>query len=442
MGRLEFFHRTREPERSNPAPRGPGPGLEVVREKLGGNIIKDGQASIMEVGCILPASHIHGKASLGQLLGVDLSALKVLFPALAGEPAQELCLEDLVFFDIETTGLSTGAGTYVFLVGLLRFHGQEVHLKQYFLNNLSSERLFLEVLTQGLNADRVLVSYNGKCFDYPLVKNRCILNGFSPDRSDPQHLDLLYPSRRIWKGIFSDFCLQTVEKMALGVNRWEDIPGYLVPEIYFQYLQHQDVTEKLLGVFRHNKTDVLSLAALLLKQLHLINSEINGQRNGQPKEVYGTPDISGAPGISREYNPLSVSDMLLCSNYRSEAKSILDRHNQNTDALKRLALIFKREGSFGNALVYMEAMAQKAGRLSEFIFACTEIAKIYEHRLKNLQKALSYTERAWQRVRRMEVMWELDTHMLKKYKQELEKRLNRLKKRVQAAVLSPDENSG
>ncbi len=415
MSRMDIFDRTRGANSLYSKKRSPGlqnKNLEYIKERLNGKTLQEGSSSLLKVEYRFDKDYIHGCVPLGELNISPMSYLKVLFPKCVETLNGDISLNDLVFFDIETTGLSGGAGTYIFLIGILKLDKGFINITQYFLINLTSERLFLKHLRNHLNPEAVLVSYNGKSFDYNVIKNRYILNGFSIEEADPAHIDLLYPSRRLWKGLFPDFTLQTVEKRALGLERSIDIPGYRIPEVYFQYLRDWNTVEDLYKVFIHNKNDVLTLLALLIKQIDTVQSGINNNK------------------WDERFNPVTLSDMLVKSNYRKEARGILDSHKNDVEALKRLALICKRDRLFDDALIYFKRSSERSERLEDYIFACTEIAKIYEHIMRDIESALFYAEKVYKRMGRVEYLYPGRAMLYEREKSLIEKRLKRLRKKL------------
>ena len=167
--------------------------------------------------------------------------------------------ERLVFFDCETTSLSGGAGNTVFLFGLGYFEEREIVLEQFFLEDFPDEPDFLWALSDRLAPELTYVSYNGRAFDAQLLRTRFLLNGVPfPIR---RHVDLLYPSRRLWRRCLESCSLGSIEANVLGIERREDLPGAEVPERYFDYLRRSDPTV-LAPVFAHHLSDISSLIHL------------------------------------------------------------------------------------------------------------------------------------------------------------------------------------
>ena len=181
---------------------------------------------------------------------------------LAGGPDQDLDEHGLCFFDTETTGLNGGVGNHAFLVALGWRMGSSMLMRQYVLPDPGLELPFLEAVAADIGASGALVSYNGKTFDVPVLEGRLLLSRRPADCLRRPHLDLLHPSRRLFKARLGACNLQNVETMVLGRDRGDDIPGFLIPEMYFSYLRHRDPTV-LRKVLAHNRQDVVSLSLLL-----------------------------------------------------------------------------------------------------------------------------------------------------------------------------------
>jgi uncharacterized protein YprB with RNaseH-like and TPR domain len=385
--RLDLYHRSRGSQRERES-RDEGrierrSLLEELREETGGEIVTREGKSYLRIEQMLPRSHIHGSVPLERSYADHGELLRTLFPALNGCERSDISLRDMLFFDIETTGLSGGAGTHLFLIGQLRVTEKGILFTQFFLHSLSSEQLYLGAIAQDLTTQKLLVSYNGKSYDYNILKNRYIMAGLPFFSQEPLHLDLLYTSRRIWRGLFPDYSLSTVENRALQVDRSDDIPGWQIPDVYADYLRGRGVAGDMLKVIEHNRKDVLSLLALLIRQIDLISGVVGGDRK---QDGY--------------FNPITVSDILLTGEKKEDALTLLSAHDGSNEALRRLALLCKRERQFEKALKHFEDLRSRRVGINDYIFACTEAAKIYEHKLRDYRSALRCTEKMLRRVER------------------------------------------
>jgi len=176
---------------------------------------------------------------------------------------------DLCFMDTETTGLSGGAGTTVFLVGSGHFEDGILRVVQTFLADFSGETDFLDVVYGQLWTPSLWVSYNGKAFDSRLLQTRFLLNG--RDAPLPDQLDLLYWARRLWRRTIGACSLSDVEREILRFEREGDIPGIEIPDRYFAYLRTGDPAP-LDAVFAHHARDIVSLFELFLRLERVLES--------------------------------------------------------------------------------------------------------------------------------------------------------------------------
>ncbi len=185
--------------------------------------------------------------------------------------------EDVLFLDTETTGLSGGTGTYVFLLGTARIAGGEFVLRQHLLHDLAAERAFVAALASELDRFRACASYNGKCFDLPLLRARVVLALRAELAVDESHLDLLHPARRLWRGRFGAVTLRQLEDSVLDDARpMDDIPGALIPERFFAWLRSGDEAQ-IAPVLAHNARDVVSLVRITDRVARAITQALAGR---------------------------------------------------------------------------------------------------------------------------------------------------------------------
>lgn len=430
MNRIDLFDRARGGIKKNlQHRRDSSTSLDFIRDRYGGEILSEGSSTLLKIEYQIPFSTVHGNVELKGMCSVANDVMSVLLPVTSDAVVKKISVQELLFFDIETTGLSGGAGTYAFLIGFLKPEAKGIVVTQYFLNSLSSEKLFLKQVKEHLTSSSVLISYNGKSFDFTIIRNRYIVNGFSPDDINPLHLDLLYSSRRIWKGLFPDYSLNTVERMVLGFDRREDIPGFRIPDVYFDFLKGRDIASDLLAVFRHNKFDIISIMALFIKQCAIIEAGMEGRKGGNR--------LSG-----RQFNPSTLSDLLIKKGYTEEAKSILGDNRDDTEALKRLGLLLKKQKQAHEAVKMFKMLSMKAVRLPDYLFACIEIAKLYEHVVRDYGLALTFTEKALKRLERSRHLYPNDEAYTQNEKTIIEKRLSRLRRKISSHKSSIKERWG
>jgi uncharacterized protein YprB with RNaseH-like and TPR domain len=204
-------------------------------------------------------------------------ALPVLVHDLAGRELPKI--EDFLFFDLETSGLYGGsAGTIAFLAafGKHLLNGK-MRITQYLLLDYPGENDFLQNVIAELNKEKqVIVSYNGKCFDSQIIKARCLINRIKPP--EYRHVDLLHPARRLWKNIIQDCSQKSVETNIIGLDRTNDIPGSLAPEIWFEFLKTGEI-DRLMGICDHNVSDIKGLASIFTTIISIAEDPFNAKYN-------------------------------------------------------------------------------------------------------------------------------------------------------------------
>ena len=206
---------------------------------------------------LYPAHGKHGSMDVGTLAALPHDSLCALaspgFPAC--DPAR------WAFLDTETTGLAGGSGTYAFLVGVGRITPDGFRVRQFFMRDYSEEASLLSSLSQHLADFEVLITYNGRTFDQPLLETRYRMTRSRPPFSKMAHLDLLFGARRLWKLRFDSCRLVELETQILGIEREGDIPGAMIPFVYFEYVRTGRAF-RLGPVFEHNSLDIVTLACL------------------------------------------------------------------------------------------------------------------------------------------------------------------------------------
>ena len=183
---------------------------------------------------------------------------------------------DILFLDTETTGLSGGTGTYVFLIGVAYFTEKELVLRQHMLLDLSAEKEFIEGLKKEIEPFRACASYNGKAFDLPIIRTRFVMAIRSELTVDDSHLDLLHPARRLWRDRFGSTTLKQLEESVLDEGRTADIPGWLIPDAYFHYLRKRDPAI-IAPVLEHNARDVISLVRITDRVARAVSAARTGR---------------------------------------------------------------------------------------------------------------------------------------------------------------------
>ena len=276
--------------------------------------------------------------------------------------------EDLLFYDLETTGLSSGAGVAAFLAGFGRIEEGRLIVSQYFMADFPGERELLERIEEEVRGKKVLVSYNGKTFDRHLLITRFRMNGLSfPDIAE---LDLLHVSRRFWKDHIPSCTLSSVEENILGIERTNDISGRYIPDLYFSFLKSGN-PGLLAGVFSHHLQDIISLSSLLVRISDLWKN---------PGSCSGGECYSLGKYMLLRGNP--EGEKLLVKVWREDEKF-------GYMAGKFLGYFYKRNGRIDDAVsMWLGMWNSRQGYVPGI-----ELAKYFEHRLRDYSSALEVTEK-------------------------------------------------
>ena len=296
---------------------------------------------------------------------------------------EDLTLEQTLFFDTETTGLAGGAGTYIFLLGLGFFAGDSFYIRQYFMSDYHQEEAVLWAVNQLFEQNyAVLVTYNGKCYDFPLMQTRFIMARLPLQLRDPYHLDLLFPTRRLWKRRLQDCSLSNIERNVLNIMRHGDTPGYLIPNMYFQYLQNKDA-RPLKSIFAHNLQDIISLVTLTTKIGQIMRNPLDVSKDGI--------DISS---IGRIYD--SQKDYTFSSQCYEKALECDLSDQESLEVLRLSSFAYKRQRKWEQAEQVWRDIITLSG--SFLYYPYEELAKYYEHHLKDYKKAGQVVEEALSRL--------------------------------------------
>ena len=194
------------------------------------------------------------------------AALRLLAP---DAPAEVADAERWLFLDTETTGLAGGTGTYPFLVGLAWWEGGGLEVEQLFMREYSEEPSLLAALAERLAERPVLVTFNGKSFDWPLLETRYRMARTIPPPVPRAHLDFLHPARSLWRLRLGSVRLSQLERHVLGWDRGADLASELIPRIYLDFVRGGRA-EALVPVFHHNQMDLRGLAGLAGRILSLL----------------------------------------------------------------------------------------------------------------------------------------------------------------------------
>lgn len=341
------------------------PGQEVVTSH--------GQHYEMET--LYPSHRNHGNADVGALSELAPDLLRVLSNGtIANVPPSEWA-----FLDTETTGLSSGTGTCAFLIGVGWITAEGFRVRQFFMRDYGEECSSLAALSQFLEPFRVLITYNGRTFDQPLLETRYRMNRARPPFAALEHLDLLHGARRLWKLRFESCRLVELEQRILGYERTGDVPGWLIPNLFFEFLRTGSL-RPLAPVFYHNATDILSLACLTSVVPYAFN------------DPAGAPLRHGAElaGIARWLEQEGQNDTARTLYRRAIDAGLPDDLMFRT--LWTLGQLERKMKCLDGAL---EIWNDLAGSRNPFrAQALEELAKHHEHRAKDYSRALELTRQA------------------------------------------------
>jgi uncharacterized protein len=346
-----------------------------------------------------------------------------------------------LFLDTETTGIAGGAGTYAFLVGVAWWDAGGLQVEQFFMRDFADEHSVLHELAARLAERPVLVSFNGKTFDWPLLENRFVMTRAIAVPRLAAHLDLLHPARALWKLRLGSVRLVELERHVmdparLGWRREEDIASVQIPQYYFDYLRGGPVAP-MAAVVRHNQLDLRGSAALLGKIDSLLATETPAHQDRGDRHRDGRePD--------RQREEIDSLDLFGLSRFLQRRGDSERAHSTCAQALDLglpvefsrlarhdLALLAKRRGDHESAAQLWRALAhdEQSG-----VRPCEQLAIYYERRAKDFTRALEFAQLALSKLRRLRSPSRdpLATARAFQRDQTLQKRVARLQRRISA----------
>jgi uncharacterized protein len=346
---------------------------------------------------------------------VDETALRLLVPdapADAGDPRQWL------FLDTETTGLAGGTGTYAFLVGIAWWDAGGLQVEQFFMRDHSEEHSLLVALAERMAERRVLVTFNGKSFDWPLLETRYRMTRSIRPPVPRAHLDFLHPARTLWRLRLGSVRLPELERHVLQWNRGVDVASELIPTIYFDFLRGGP-PEPLVPIFQHNQMDLRGLAGLAERVLSVLANPAAGGRDAL--ELFGVSRICerrGEAARARKFYEQSIAGELPPGTARM--------------ARKALASLAKRDGDFSLAC---ELWSEMLGGSREGFEAYEQLAIYCERRARDTRRAAILVRKALAELRRANRLGTLAPGICLRYQRRFEKRLARLEMKANRAIL-------
>lgn len=361
-----------EPAPARPAPPKPG---RFIEELLTGQVVRTAHGEHFETERLWERHRRHGNVGISDLAELP----EDLLDSLSGGAIARAHPTKWAFLDTETTGLAGGTGTYAFLIGVGSIDAEGFRLRQFFMRDYGEEASLLARLSEYLAQFDVLITYNGKAYDQPLLETRFRMSRARHPFDRLEHLDLLFGARRLWKLRLESCRLVDLENQILGVERQGDLPGEMIPYYYFDYLRSQQAF-RLVPIFHHNAIDILSLACL---------TAIVPLAFRAPEEM----------AVRHGADLIGVARWLLAAERHDEALRLLRRAVElglpDPLLFKTLwdaALLEKR---MGNTEAARAAFAELTGSRNPYrARAYEELAKHYERRERDYAAALEMTRGA------------------------------------------------
>jgi uncharacterized protein len=345
----------------------------------------------------------------------DSRALKLLLP---GAPDEISDPDQWLFLDTETTGLSSGSGTYAFLVGIAWWEGGGLEIEQFFMREYSEECPLLFVLRERIAEHPVLVTFNGKSFDWPLLETRYRMSRKISVPTLRAHLDFLHPARNLWRLRLGSVRLSELEHHVLGWDRGADLLSGLIPQIYFDYLRGGP-PERLVPVLNHNQMDLRGLAALSSRILSLLSDAENLGQDGL--ELFGVSRICEKRGEDTRARNL----------YEKSIASFLPTETDRV-ARRSLARLAKRQGDFELAC---ELWKGALGNSRHGYEAYEQLAIYYERTARDPERAREFVQQALDELRRAIQVGEIAPGPYREIKARFDHRMERLERKSKRPLL-------
>jgi uncharacterized protein len=339
---------------------------------------------------------------------VNASALRLLAPDADTEVSDP---RQWLFLDTETTGLMGGTGTYPFLVGIAWWDAGGLEVEQFFMREHSEEHALLVTLAERMAERRVLVTFNGKSFDWPLLETRYRMTRKLAPPVPRAHLDFLHPARNLWRIRLGSVRLAELEKHVLGWDRGADLISAMIPQFYFDYLRGGS-PEPLVQIFLHNQMDLRGLAGLASRILSILAQPDADGQDGL--ELFGVSRICERRGDTERAR-------------KHYAESIEAELPPETDraARRSLARLAKRERDYPLALELWNSIL---GNSREGFEAYEQLAIYYEHELGETARAAVLVRAALAELRKTNRVGLLSAALHRQYRSRFERRLERLER--------------
>lgn len=370
--KLKYYQQT-----GSTKPKFPAQKSNYIADELNAELLSENDPPVYVIQKVIPLHFTYAG-----LIGADHKNIKI--PLTTKQEFPNLInAEELLFFDLETTGLAGGSGVYPFLIGFGFIENSNFILRQYFLPEFDREIFVFRDLADRFSTKNTLVTFNGKSYDYPLLKSRFILNRFVNIFEKFAHLDLIHPARRLWKSSIIDCSLGNIEKTIFHFSRHLDIDGYMIPESYFRFIQ-TGTTEYINRIISHNQQDIISMFNILI---YLANAE-----NKSNSVKLKNSEFAALTKLAIRQNKLKDSGIYM------------EKLQKNPDDLiLEFSLLLKKNNKFEAAVeIWLELLDKNFNVL----VVLEELAKYYEHRKKDISTALLYCGRA---IKYLDLLDELGT---------------------------------
>lgn len=366
-----------------------------LEELLPGAVIENGAGACYVTTTAVPLEEMRGDDRLAAALDASPAVLAPFHPDFWLEQTNGFA--DAAFVDTETTGLGVGAGVYAFLVGVGAFETwppdadprsaplTPTHfvVRQFFMRHPGEEAAVLAAVAEAVGTRRMVVTFNGRSFDLPLLRaryrqNRPLLpaacRSVTLFEEGSPHLDLLLPARRLWRRRLQSCRLINLERHILGMTRGEeDVPGAEIPRMYIDFLRTQQAGE-MRRVFYHNREDIVSMVALgneLVRAYADSFTELDG--------MYAEDLLSLATCYLRQ-GQASLAERA----YRSAA-AMAENDHLRADVFAQWALLLKRQERWAEAADLWQLWLTSTSGCDVLPFI--ELAKYHEWRTGDLVEA-------------------------------------------------------